>query len=75
MADKRWLELLAKGVEAWNAGRKLGERASYVRAVGQVEVIFALMISILFFRETSSRKELTGMALVVVGIVLLLTVG
>ncbi len=51
------------------------ERASYVRAVGQVEVIFALMISILFFRETSSRKELTGMALVVIGIVLLLTVG
>ena len=51
------------------------ERASYVRAVGQVEVIFALLISILFFRETSSRKELTGMALVVIGIVLLLTVG
>lgn len=51
------------------------ERASYVRAVGQVEVIFALLISILFFRETSSRKELVGMALVVIGIVLLLTFG
>lgn len=50
------------------------QKASYVKALGQVEFIFTLAISVLFFRERSSRGELLGMALVVAGIVYLLAV-
>jgi drug/metabolite transporter (DMT)-like permease len=50
------------------------QKASFVKALGQIEFIFTLAISILFFRERSSAGELFGMALVVVGIVFLLAV-
>lgn len=50
------------------------QKASFVKALGQVEFIFTLAISILFFREKSSAGELVGMALVVAGIVYLLAV-
>lgn len=50
------------------------QKASFVKALGQIEFIFTLAISILFFREKSSAGELIGMALVVAGIVYLLTV-
>jgi drug/metabolite transporter (DMT)-like permease len=47
---------------------------SYVKALGQIEFIFTLAISILFFKERSSPKELAGMALVAAGIIYLLAV-
>lgn len=47
---------------------------SYVKALGQIEFLFTLAISVLFFRERSSRLELAGMALVAAGIVYLLAV-
>ncbi|NKB60151.1 MAG: EamA family transporter [Alphaproteobacteria bacterium] len=50
------------------------QKASFVKALGQIEFIFTLAISILFFREKSSPGELAGMALVVAGIVYLLVV-
>lgn len=50
------------------------QNASFVKALGQIEFIFTLAISILFFREKSSAGELVGMALVVAGIVYLLAV-
>lgn len=50
------------------------QKASFVKALGQIEFIFTLAISILFFREKSSAGELVGMALVVAGIVYLLAV-
>lgn len=50
------------------------QKASFVKALGQVEFIFTLAISILFFRERTSPGELLGMLLVVVGIVYLLMV-
>ncbi len=50
------------------------QKASFVKALGQIEFIFTLAISTLFFREKSSAGELLGMALVVVGIVYLLIV-
>lgn len=50
------------------------QKASFVKALGQIEFIFTLAISILFFREKSSAGELFGMALVVIGIVYLLLV-
>ncbi len=50
------------------------QNASFVKALGQIEFIFTLAISVLFFREKSSAGELFGMALVVAGIVYLLAV-
>lgn len=60
----------ALGSIGWFTAMTL-ERASYVKALGQVEFVFALIISTLFFRERSSRLELTGMGLVAAGIVVL----
>ncbi len=50
------------------------QNPSFVKALGQIEFIFTLVISVLFFHEKSSRGELAGMALVVLGIVYLLMV-
>ena len=50
------------------------QQASFVKALGQIEFIFTLAISVLIFRERSSLGELFGMSLVVVGIVYLLAV-
>ena len=43
--------------------------ASYVKAVGQVEIVFSLLASVFFFRETVTWREMLGMALVALGIV------
>lgn len=40
------------------------EQASYVRAFGQIEFVFALLVSTRFFRERYTRKELVGIALI-----------
>ena len=48
------------------------DRAAYVKALGQVEFLFALAISTLFFRERTTRVELMGMMLVAGGVVILL---
>ncbi len=48
------------------------ENGAYVRALGQVELIFTFAASVFFFREHTSRTEIIGIALVVAGIVLLL---
>ncbi len=48
------------------------ERAAYVKALGQVGFLFALVISTLFFRERTTGIELMGMALVASGVVILL---
>ncbi|MDA0663971.1 MAG: EamA family transporter, partial [Proteobacteria bacterium] len=50
------------------------QNAAYVKALGQIEFIFTLAISMLFFKEKSSRGEIIGMLLVVLGIVYLLAV-
>ncbi|MDG2334381.1 MAG: DMT family transporter [Myxococcota bacterium] len=49
--------------------------AAYVRAVGQLELVFALAASWFFFRERISPLELSGMAAVVGGVVLLVMQG
>lgn len=46
------------------------QNASYVRAVGQVEVVFTLLLSWLWFRERIGSVEMAGMAATVLGIVL-----
>jgi len=40
------------------------EQASYVRAFGQIEFVFAMLVSTRFFREQYTRKELVGIALI-----------
>ena len=47
------------------------QNAAYVFAVGQVEVVFSLLASVLFFRETISRREYLGIGLLTASIVLL----
>lgn len=48
------------------------ERAAYVKSLGQVEFVFALVVSTLFFRERTTALELLGMVLIAVGVVVLL---
>jgi drug/metabolite transporter (DMT)-like permease len=45
--------------------------AAYVRALGQIELVFTFLVSVLFFREKVSRTELTGVVLLSGAIVLL----
>ncbi|WP_171174337.1 EamA family transporter [Ruegeria sp. HKCCD8929] len=39
------------------------QNAAYVKALGQVELMFSLMASTLFFRESITRREVAGIAL------------
>lgn len=47
------------------------QNAAYVKALGQVELIFSMMASILFFHEKITRREIAGMALLGLSILLL----
>ncbi len=48
------------------------QNAAYVKAVGQVELLFSFAVSVLVFRERSSGREVGGIILVSLGILLLL---
>lgn len=48
------------------------ENAAYVRALGQIELVFTFASSHFLFRERTERLELIGIALVIGGILLLL---
>ncbi len=48
------------------------QNASYVRAVGQIELIFTFIVTTRVFKESVSRFEMLGIVLVVAGIVLIL---
>lgn len=47
------------------------ENAAFVRALGQIELVFTFVASVFIFRETTSRAEIVGILLVVAGILLL----
>ncbi|WP_171099492.1 EamA family transporter [Ruegeria sp. HKCCD7255] len=47
------------------------QNAAYVKALGQVELILSLLASILFFRETITRREIAGMTLLGISILAL----
>ncbi len=47
------------------------QNAAYVKALGQVELILSLLASVLFFREKVTQRELAGIALLGVSIVVL----
>jgi drug/metabolite transporter (DMT)-like permease len=72
---------------AWRAGLKVGacgalasagwftamtmENAAYVRAVGQLELVFAVGASWLYFRERIRPAEIVGIGAVVSGVLLI----
>ncbi|MDH3514567.1 MAG: EamA family transporter [Gammaproteobacteria bacterium] len=47
------------------------QNGAYVRALGQIELIFTFFASVFFFRERTSRTEVLGILLVAVGIIIL----
>ncbi len=59
------------GSACWFTAMTL-QNAAYVRALGQVELLFTFAASYLVFGERSRRGELVGIALVAIGILLLL---
>ncbi len=58
------------GSLGWFAAFAL-QNAAYVRALGQVEIVFTLLASALVFRERLALREGTGIALVVVSVVVI----
>lgn len=61
----------AIGSVGWFTAMTL-ERASYVKALGQIELILALGVSAIIFREKIARLEIAGMVLMCAGILALL---
>lgn len=51
------------------------ENAAYVRAVGQIELVFTFIASVVFFKEKTTALELFGVALVLAAILLLILAG
>jgi len=59
------------GSIAWFSAFTL-ENAALVRAVGQIELVFTFIASVVFFREKSTGLEIIGILLVCLGIILIL---
>ena len=79
---------ITRSLRAWRAGALVGlfgmigsscwfsamtlQNAAYVRALGQIELVFTFIASYVFFRERCTGTEVLGVTLVVAGIVILL---
>ena len=50
------------------------QNAAYVKALGQIELVFTFLASYLIFKECSTRREISGIGLVVASILLLVLV-
>ncbi len=50
------------------------QTVAYVKALGQVELVLSVAASVLFFHEKISRRELTGIGLLLVSILILVLV-
>jgi drug/metabolite transporter (DMT)-like permease len=59
----------AIGSVGWFTAMAL-QNASYVKAVGQVEVVFTVLISTLYFRERIAGVEYAGIVIIVLGVLL-----
>ena len=67
-----WVGLVGwLGSVGWITAMTL-QNAAYVRALGQIELVFTFAASYLIFKERSTKKELAGIALVTLGIMALL---
>ena len=58
----------------WFAAMTL-QQSAVVKALAQIEILFTIATSILFFREKTNLLEFTGSALIIAGILSLLYVG
>lgn len=61
----------ALGSIGWFSAMTL-QNAAYVRALGQIELVFTFAVSVFWFRERVNRTEIVGVALVTGGILLLI---
>ncbi len=50
------------------------QNAAYVRSLGQVELLFSFLVSVLIFREQPSRFEVLGISLLVISIVMIVLI-
>lgn len=72
-----WRLALAVGVAAamasilWRSAYTV-QNAAYVRALGQIELVFAILITTVFFREKIKSLELAGIVFIVSGILILI---
>lgn len=48
------------------------QTAAYVQALGQVELVFSLLVSVLFFKETVTKRELIGIGFLALSILALI---
>ena len=48
------------------------QNATYVRALGQIELIFTFVVTLLFFREKVARAEIAGILLITASIIIIL---
>ncbi len=77
---RHWRPSLAVGVSGflasvgWFTAFTL-QNAAYVRAVGQIELVFTFIASVVFFKEKTSRLELLGVGLILAAILLLILAG
>ena len=62
------------GSMGWFAAFTL-QNAAYVRAVGQIELIFTFIASVVYFREKTSAMELAGIVLILVAIITIVLKG
>ena len=70
-----WMGLASMGGSiGWFSAFTL-QNAAYVFAVGQIEVILSILVSVLFFRERISGREYLGIALLTVSILGLVLLG
>lgn len=73
---RNWPASLAIGVAGalgsvgWFTAMTL-QNAAYVRALGQVELVFTLLVSWFWFKEISNKSELVGVFLIVGGLIVL----
>ncbi|MCK5932092.1 MAG: DMT family transporter [Fulvimarina manganoxydans] len=51
------------------------QKVAYVRALGQIELVFTFLASVLWFREKVTRMEFAGSAVIVLAIFLLIGAG
>ncbi|MCH7937241.1 MAG: EamA family transporter [Proteobacteria bacterium] len=51
------------------------QNAAYVRALGQIELIFTFIASVVFFREKINRLEIAGIVFIAGGILILVVAG
>lgn len=73
---KNWPASLAIGVAGalgsigWFSAMTL-QNAAYVRALGQIELVFTFAVSWFWFREQANAKEVAGVLLIIGGLVVL----